>query len=294
MLYFAYIALPISYWLTLAAAFTAGGFMVRVFIIQHDCGHYSFFKSPRVNDVTGWLMSLITLVPYLYWRKQHALHHVTTGNLDRRGHGYMTLYTIDEYKALSSLSRLQYRLYRNPFIFVLLGPIFLKLINDRTTRDKELPSEAEKLNVHITNLLIAALVAAGGIWIGFGSLFLILAPTYWFASAAGIWLFFVQHHFDPAYWKRNESWSLNEAALEGSTYLKLPKVLQWFTGNIGFHHIHHLKINVPNYRLQQAFEASPEYQKVHTLTLRSSLKTMFLSLWDEDHGRLISFREVGS
>ncbi len=292
MLVLMFFSLRFSYILTLALSVVTGGFVVRLFIIQHDCGHYSYFKSRRANDLTGWLLSLVTFTPYFYWRKQHAVHHATTGNLDKRGHGDMTLYTVREYLALSRIDRIRYRIYRNPFMFLILGPLLLMLFNNRMVRDKVHSTPGERLNVHLSNILIVVLFGLAGWWIGFRSVAMIVIPTYWISSAAGIWLFYVQHQFDPAYWKRNSNWSYNEASLHGSSYLKLPRLLQWFTGNIGFHHIHHLKISVPNYRLQRAFESSPDFRNVHTLTFWSSFKTMFLSLWDEEQKRLIRFGEL--
>ncbi len=285
-------SLRISYFLTLALSLLAAGFVARLFIIQHDCGHYSFFKSRRANDFVGWLISNITIIPYFYWRKQHAIHHATTGNLDKRGHGDMTLYTVKEYMALPRLDKIRYRIYRNPFMFMILGPFLLMIFFNRVVRDRAHTTKGERLNVHLSNLLIIVTFGLIGWWIGFLNMVLIFLPIHWLSSAAGVWLFYVQHQFDPAYWKRGTDWNYNEAALHGSSYLKLNPVLQWFTGNIGFHHIHHLKISVPNYRLQRAFESSPDFQDVHTLTFISSFKTMFLSLWDEESERLIRFGQL--
>lgn len=287
-----YYSLQISYALTLVLSVLAAGFVARLFIIQHDCGHYSFFKTRRANDVAGWLISNITIIPYFYWRKQHAIHHATTGNLDKRGHGDMTLYTVKEYLALPKLDKIRYRIYRNPFMFLILGPFMLMIFFNRVVRDRAHTTPGERWNVYLTNLLIIVTFGLIGWWIGFMNMVMIFLPIHWLASAAGVWLFYVQHQFDPAYWKRNPEWSYNEAALHGSSYLKLPPVLQWFTGNIGFHHIHHLKISVPNYRLQKAFESSPDFQKVHTLTFWTSFKTMFLGLWDEEGERLITFGQL--
>ncbi len=287
-----YFSLRVSYFLTLILSVLAAGFVARLFIIQHDCGHYSFFKTRRANDITGWLISNITIIPYFYWRKQHAIHHATTGNLDKRGHGDMTLYTVNEYLALPKLDRIRYRIYRNPYMFMILGPALLMLFFNRIVRDRTHTTRGERFNVHLSNILIVVLYGLLGWVFGFKTVALIFIPIHWLSSAAGVWLFYVQHQFDPAYWKRGANWSYDKAALYGSSYLKLPKLLQWFTGNIGFHHIHHLKISVPNYRLQRAFESSPDFQNVHTLTFWSSFKTMFLSLWDEEKERLITFGEL--
>jgi omega-6 fatty acid desaturase (delta-12 desaturase) len=286
-----YFSLSVSYWITLALGILAGGFMVRVFIIQHDCGHGSFFKSREANNRTGRLCSLVTMIPYYYWRRQHALHHSTSGNLDRRGFGDVSTHTVVEYQRMTKFERFKYRAYRNPFVFLGLGPLALYLITNRFAFDKVQTSKRERHNVYVTNLTVAVMFALLGWWLGFGKLFLIAVPVMYVAAAAGIWLFYIQHQFDPSYWKRQPEWDYTASATEGSSFFKLPKVLQWFTGNIGYHHVHHLQERIPNYRLQQVYDETPELHDVHTLTLGSSLKTMFLGLWDEEHERLISFRE---
>jgi len=291
IIFLMYFSLSLSYWITLALGVLAGGFMIRIFIIQHDCGHGSFFKSRQANNRTGRWCSLITMIPYYYWRRQHALHHATSGNLDHRGFGDVSTRTVAEYRQMTKFERFKYRAYRHPFVFLGLGPLALYLITNRFVFDKVQTSERERRNVHITNLTVAAMFLLLGWWIGFGKLFLIAAPVMYVAAMAGIWLFYIQHQFDPTYWKREPEWDYKASATEGSSYFKLPKVLQWFTGNIGYHHIHHLQERIPNYRLQECYDETPEFQKVHTLTLGSSLKTMFLGLWDEEQERLISFRE---
>ena len=286
-----YFSLSWSYWITLALAVLAGGFMVRIFIIQHDCGHGSFFNSRQWNNRVGRLCSLITLIPYYYWRRQHALHHATSGNLDHRGFGDVATCTVAEYQQMTKFERFKYRAYRHPFVFLGLGPLAIYLYTNRFVFDKVQTSQRERRNVHVTNLTVAAMLLLLGWWIGFGTLFLIAAPVLYLAALAGIWLFYIQHQFDPTYWKRQPEWDYKTSATEGSSYFKLPRVLQWFTGNIGYHHIHHLQERIPNYRLQEIYDETPEFQKVHTLTIGSSLKTMFLGLWDEEQERLISFRE---
>ncbi len=287
-----YLLIPVSYWLSLAVGVLATGFSVRIFIIQHDCGHGSFFKSKRANNLTGCACSLFTFIPYFYWRKQHALHHGSNGNLDKRGYGDMTVWTVKEYLQLSRFDRLKYRLYRNPFVFLILGPASFHLITNRLVRDWKFSTRGERLNVHLTNLVIAGMITGFGLWIGFGKVLMIIVPIFWMAGGAGIWLFYIQHQFEHTYWKRGAEWNYQNAALQGSSYFKLPRLLQYFTGNIGFHHVHHLKVNVPNYRLQQVFKTTPELQDVHTVTILSSIRSMFLSVWDEEKERLVSFRNV--
>ncbi len=291
ILYLMFLTLSVSYLLTLALGVLAGGLVVRIFIIQHDCGHGSFFTSRKANNRTGRLCSLFTMIPYYYWRRQHALHHSTSGNLDHRGFGDVSTRTVAEYQQMSKLERFKYRAYRNPFVFLGLGPLALYLITNRFAFDKVQTSKRERRNVYVTNATVAAMFLLLGWWLGFGTLFLIAAPVLYVAALSGIWLFYIQHQFDPAYWKRQPEWNNQSSATEGSSYFKLPKVLQWFTGNIGYHHVHHLQERIPNYRLQQVYDETPELQQAHTLTIRSSLKTMFLGLWDEERERLISFRE---
>jgi omega-6 fatty acid desaturase (delta-12 desaturase) len=287
-----YFLLPVSYALTLLVSVIAAGFLVRIFIIQHDCGHGSFFKSRKVNDRLGVLCSVLTMVPYHYWRRQHALHHATSGNLDRRGYGDLDIYTVQEYLQLSRRERFRYRAYRNPLVFLLLGPLSLYLWTNRLVLDKKQTTRRQQRNVHITNGILALLVAGLGWAIGFGTLALIAVPVLYIAAGAGIWLFYIQHQFERTYWKRGEEWNRTHAAMQGSSFYKLPKILQWFTGNIGFHHIHHLDESTPNYNLPRLFHLNPAYQDVFTLTLWSSMKTAFLSVWDEEQARLISFREL--
>lgn len=292
MLFLMYQLLPVSYPLVLGLSVIAAGLLVRIFIIQHDCGHGAFFESRKANDRLGLVCSVFTLIPYLYWRRQHALHHATSGNLDRRGYGDMDICTVAEYMRLSRAQRLRYRVYRNPLVFLLFGPPVLYLWLNRVAFDKQQTTKRQRHNVHWTNLFIAASVLVLGLWIGFAELVLIAAPVLYLAGGTGIWLFYIQHQFEHTYWTRDADWNSRFAALQGSSYYKLPKVLQWFTGNIGFHHVHHLNETAPNYRLQRIHEQHPEFYDVPTLTLRSSLKTAFLSIWDEKQARLISFREL--
>jgi omega-6 fatty acid desaturase (delta-12 desaturase) len=292
VLFLMYVLFPVSYLLVLALAVIAAGFLIRIFIIQHDCGHGSFLRSRRANDRLGRVCSLFTMISYDYWRRQHALHHTTSGNLDRRGYGDMDIYTVDEYLHLSRWQRFCYRAYRNPLVFLLFGPMVAVLYQNRIPFDKKQTTRRQRRNVHITTLTAVAIFTTLGLWIGFGKLFLIAGPVLQFGYAGGIWLFYIQHQFEHTYWKHDAEWNARYAAMQGSSYYKLPRLLQWFTGNIGFHHLHHLKESTPNYRLEQVAILHPEYQDVYTVTLWSSLKSAFLSVWDEDEERLISFRAL--
>jgi len=294
ILYASYLSLSGPLGWTLLLSMLAGGFVLRIFIIQHDCGHGSFFESRRLNDLVGFLCSAVTLIPYLYWRKQHALHHASNGALDHRGHGDMDTITVREYLALSKWQRFKYRFYRNPFVFLLLGPIFFILVVNRCVLDRKKTTAKERRNVYITNAFVAIMFSLAFYALGFEPVLKIALPMFFFAAAGGIWLFYIQHQFEHTYWKWDDEWSYVAAAMQGSSFYKLPKLLQWLTGNIGFHHIHHLNPSVPNYNLELCHDQNPQFQKVVTITLWESLQTMFLSVWDETQNRLISFRELRS
>lgn len=281
-----------GYWLTLLLAFPAAGFSIRLFIIQHDCGHGSFLKSKRANDLCGLFCSIFTFTPYHYWRKKHAIHHKSAGNLQHRGIGDIYTMTVTEYFRLSRWRKLKYRLYRNPLILFIVFPTILFLIVYRfpSTRDRNLRNY--RFSVYMTSLVIGLLIG-GLIWlVGLKMFLLVQLPISIITSSTGAWLFFVQHQFEDTYWADDENWDFSQAALHGSSYYKLPKILQWFTGNIGFHHIHHLSPRIPNYLLEKCQKDNPELQQTaKVLTLRTSLKSMLLSLWDENQKKLVSFRE---
>ncbi|MBN8550172.1 MAG: fatty acid desaturase [Deltaproteobacteria bacterium] len=279
------------YLYTVLLGVLAGGLLLRIFIIQHDCGHGSFFESRELNDYVGSFCSLFTLIPYFYWRRQHAIHHASNGNLDHRGHGDMDISTVAEYQALSKFGKLRYRVYRNPIMFLLFGPIFFVLFINRFAFDHEKTSPKERRNVHLTNATMILAYLALSLAFGWMTVLKIAFPLIYTAAAGGIWLFYIQHQFEHTYWRWDDEWDYVTAAMQGSSFYKLPKILQWLTGSIGYHHIHHLKPNIPNYLLQRCHEENPEFQRVVTITLWSSLQTMFLSLWDEERKRLISFRE---
>lgn len=292
--YLMVLSLDYSYWLTLALALPTAGFLVRIFIIQHDCGHGSFFKSRQANDYLGSVCGLLTLTPYYYWRKSHAIHHASAGNLEHRGIGDIYTMTVKEYLQQSKWGRLKYRFYRHPLILFVLAPALLFLILYRFPHPDSKSWKRERASVGWTNLALAIAIAGLSLTIGFKAFLLVHLPITLLAGTLGAWLFFVQHQFEDTYWAKEGEWDYTLAALRGSSYYKLPRVLQWFTGNIGFHHIHHLSPRIPNYLLEKCHEENPLFQQVVVLTLGSSFKTIFLSLWDEEQGRLVSFRELKS
>ncbi len=285
-----YVSLSYSYWLTLALALPAGGLLTRAFIIFHDCGHGSFFKSQRANNFLGMICGLMVFTPYYQWRFEHAVHHATSGDLDRRGVGDIVTLTVDEYLKLPRWGRFKYRLYRSPIVMLGVGPWFTFLISQRFINP--ISKKRERFSVYFSNLFIVALLVVAAHTIGFKELLIIQLPVAFIGGLGGIWMFYIQHQFEGTYWQRHEEWDYATAAIRGSSYFKLPKVLQWFTGNIGFHHIHHLSSRIPNYALQKCMEENPEFQDVTTITLWSSLKSLGLNLWDEEQRQLVSFRQL--
>lgn len=290
--YLMYLSLSYSYWATLGLSLLAAGFTIRLFIIQHDCGHMSFFPSRKWNDRLGYFCSFFTVVPYFYWKRQHAMHHTTNGNLDHRGHGDLAVYTVKEYLEMSPKQRLRYRIYRNPISFVLGGPLVMFFYINRMWSSPTEYSQRDKRSVVYTNIAIITSFAFFCWWIGVIPFLKIFLPVLYISSSLGIWLFYIQHQFEHTYWKPNDEWNFVRAAMQGSSYYELPKVIQWFTGNIGYHHIHHLTPGIPNYRLEKIYKENPEFRDVYKLTLWSSMKTAFMSVWDENQQRLISFKEL--
>jgi acyl-lipid omega-6 desaturase (Delta-12 desaturase) len=283
-------SLQVSYWLTLALAVPAAGFLLRIFIIFHDCGHGSFFKTNRANAITGWITGVLTYTAFQYWTRDHAVHHATSGDLDRRGTGDVDTLTVKEYLALPPLRRLAYRIMRQPFFLFVIGAPLVFLFAHRFSRPGA--GKRERNSIITTNLALAALILLLSLAVGFKSFVLIQLPIIWLASTAGVWLFYVQHQFQGVYWRRHPEWNYLDSALLGASYYKLPRLLQWFSGNIGFHHIHHLAPRIPNYHLEKCQNDNPALQSVPTLTLLSSFQSMRLSLYDEDRRRLISFSEL--
>ncbi|MEE4175192.1 MAG: fatty acid desaturase [Xanthomonadales bacterium] len=277
----------ISWWLTVPLAVVAGGLLVRVFIIMHDCAHGSFLGSRRVNDVVGSVCGALALTPYFRWRWEHARHHATSGNLEHRGIGDIWTMTVEEYRQSSRLRRLGYRLVRNPVCLFGVGPFWLMLAKERLPHGA--PNRRAKRSVWWTNLFLLGMAALGVSVFGWLDYLILQAIIIGVAGGAGIWLFYVQHQFEDAYWVRDEEWDFADAALRGSSFYKLPKVLQWFSGNIGFHHIHHLSPRIPNYRLEKCHASTGALQQVPVLTLRGSLRTLSLRLWDEAAEKLVGY-----
>ncbi len=287
---FMYWSLSVSWWLTIPFAILAGLLVIRAFIIFHDCGHGSFFKSPLANDITGFIAGVITFTPYYHWRWEHALHHGASGNLDRRGTGDIWTMTVQEYLESTRWKRFAYRLSRNPVVLFVIAPVFLFLIRQRFPSKGAKPRERN--SVLWMNLAILGM-AAGLSWV-FGwktyLLLQLLITVVW--GSLGVWLFYVQHQFEDAYWERKPEWDYALAALQGSSFYKLPGILKWFSGNIGFHHIHHLSPRIANYNLERCHESHPLFRSVKPLTLRASFKSLAFKLWDEPRRKLVGFREA--
>jgi omega-6 fatty acid desaturase (delta-12 desaturase) len=287
-----YFSLRVSVILTLAIGVLAAGFLLRTYIMFHDCSHGSFLPSRRGNRWLGMVLGVIVLTPFLQWRHNHAIHHATAGDLDRRGGGDVPTLTVEEYYARDWRGRLGYRLFRNPVVMFGLGPLFAMVLSPRIVSREARP--ALRHSVHATNLALAVLVA-GLCWlIGWRSYLLIQGPSALLAGAAGIWLFYVQHQFEDTYWERGGQWTYPDAALRGSSYLRLPQPLQWFSGNIGLHHVHHLNARIPNYNLQRAHNANAIFHDIPIVSLWSGLRAVRLKLWDEDRARLVTFAEARS
>ncbi len=282
-----------AYWLTLLLAVPAAFFLIRLFIIQHDCGHGSFFRSAKVADAVGSLIGVLSLTPYHYWKKTHAIHHATSGNLEHRGFGDIDTKTVEEYLALSRWGRFQYRIYRHWIVLFFVGAALHFLVKHRIPTIVPREWKRERWSILWTDIVLAGLVLTAGLLIGFKDLLMIQLPLTLMACTLGVWLFYVQHQFEPTYWEHDMDWRYSAAALEGSSFYKLPKVLHWLTGNIGFHHIHHLNARIPNYRLAEVFRNHPELNvRVTQLTLRESLRSARMTLWDEQNRRLIGFGEL--
>jgi acyl-lipid omega-6 desaturase (Delta-12 desaturase) len=287
-----WLTLDLGYWLSLLLAVPAAGFLVRLFMIQHDCGHGSFFRHRLANDWVGRVIGVLTLTPYHFWQRTHAMHHATCGNLDRRGLGDIDTLTLSEYRERSRWGRLCYRLYRHPLVMFGIGPAYLFILQYRLPIGLMRGGRGPWLSTMATNLAIA-LIAAVLIWlIGVKAFVLVHLPIMLFAASVGVWLFYVQHQFEHTSWAGDRDWSLHDAALHGSSHYELPAVLRWFTANIGVHHVHHLCSRIPYYRLPRALRDHPELRDVGRLTLLQSFRCVRLVLWDETERRLVSFREA--
>lgn len=279
-------------WASFLIAIPAAGFLVRLFMIQHDCGHGTFFAGRLANDWVGRVIGVLTLTPYDCWRRSHAIHHATTGNLDRRGIGDLDTLTVREYRALSWWGRLKYRLYRHPLIMFGVGPAYLFLLQQRLPVGLMRNGWQPWASTMATNLAIAVIVAVLTWFIGIKAFLLVHLPITLLAGTAGVWLFYVQHQFEHTSWERDESWNLHQSALHGSSHYDLPALLRWFTANIGVHHVHHLSSRIPYYRLPRVLRDYPELRDVGRITLLQSFQCVRLVLWDEAQRRLVSFQEI--
>jgi omega-6 fatty acid desaturase (delta-12 desaturase) len=285
-----YFSLRVSYFLTLAIGVLAAGFLLRTYIMFHDCTHGSFLPSRRGNRWLGMVLGVVVLTPFLQWRHNHAIHHATASDLDRRGGGDVPTLTVEEYYTRGWRGRLGYRMFRNPLVMFGLGPLFAMVISPRiVSRSARRPL---RHSVYATNLALAVIVVGMCFLIGWRDYLLVQGPTAMLAGSAGIWLFYVQHQFEDTYWERGGQWTYPDAALRGSSYLRLPQPLQWFSGNIGLHHVHHLNAKIPNYKLQRAHDENEIFHGVPVLTMWNGLRAVRLKLWDEDRGRLVTFAEA--
>jgi len=287
----AWLALDISFWLTLLLAIPAGGFLVRLFMIQHDCGHGAFFRRRSTNDWVGRIIGIVTLTPYDVWARSHAIHHATTGNLDHRGTGDIYTLTVEEYRQRNWWYRLAYRLYRHPVVLLGLGPGYVFLIQNRLPFGFMSAGWKYWVSAMVTNVGIALFIVAMIAAVGITPFVAVHLPIVLIASTIGVWLFYIQHQFDDAHWERGANWDVHDAALEGSSYYDLPAALRWLTANIGMHHVHHLCSRIPFYRLPDVLRDHPELIDVKRITFLESFQYTHLRLWDEKNKRMVSFRE---
>ena len=280
-----------GYWpVTLLLAVPASGLLMRMFIIQHDCGHGSFFRSQRANDMLGAVIGVLTLTPYTYWKQTHAIHHSTSGNLDRRGYGDIETLTVKEYAALTPWGRWKYRAYRSIPVLFFIGPAFHFVLYHRWPGIIPAEWKKERRSILLNDLALVALLALAHYTIGLKHFLLVQLAVGIMTATAGVWFFYIQHQFPDAWWSRDDNWNIVDASLRGSSYYDLPRVLQWMTGNIGFHHIHHLNSRIPNYKLERCMIENPILQNASRLTFWKSFKCVSLALWDEDKQKLVSFK----
>ena len=285
-----YVLLQYSPWYTALCSIIASGFVVRAFIIFHDCTHGSFFKSKKANDIIGNITGILTSFPYEKWKREHTIHHATSANLDKRGIGDIDMLTVDEYLEKSKMGRLGYRFYRNPFVLFGLGPLFMVLVLNRINRKDA--KRKERMNTYYTNIALLA-ICTTLIWVfGWSTFLLVHGLTLFIAGSLGIWLFYIQHTYEDSYFEVDSEWDYVKAAVEGSSYYKLPKLLQWVTGNIGFHHVHHLSPRIPNYKLEDAHETVKPLQQATTITIKTSLESIRYKLYDPENYRFVTFKEA--
>jgi len=287
----AWMSLSVSYWLTFALSLANGLFLVRMFIIQHDCGHGSFFGNRHANNWVGRIIGVFTLTPYKVWRRTHSIHHSASGNLDKRGIGDVYTLTVAEFEALPRYKRIAYRVYRNPVFMFGFAPALLFMVQNRVPLSM-MRSWEYWMSAMGTNVMIAMMISLILWFGGLAPLLLIFIPTLLMAATLGVWLFYVQHQFENAQWDHNEDWELHEAALMGSSYYVLPGVLRWFSGNIGIHHVHHLYSRIPFYRLMEVLREHTALENLNRMTIRESLKSAQMHLWDEGSRKLVSFRQA--
>ncbi len=287
LMYFSHIG-GYSYWITMGLAIVAAGLLIRIFIFFHDCAHQSFFSSRKANTILGYVCGVLTFTPYEEWRRSHGFHHNTFGDLDRRGRGDVWTLTTEEFRRASKPTRFRYRFFRNPFVLLCLGPAYLFLVSYRYSHQSA--RRRQDYSVMITNAAILAIIVAAGLTIGLKAYALIQLPVIFLAGVMGVWLFYIQHQFEGVYWARHDQWDPIRASLHGSSYYKLPKVIQWLTGNIGLHHIHHLRPRIPNYNLQRCFDDTRSFLQIEPLTIRKSIGCLQLKLWDEEKQKLVGFK----
>jgi len=285
-----YMLVDVSPWLTAGLSIISAGFVVRTFIIFHDCTHGSFFKSKKANDWVGLVTGVITSFPYEKWKREHTIHHATSSNLDKRGIGDIDMMTVEEYLQCSKGQRLWYRFYRNPLVMFGLGPLYMVLILNRFNRKDA--KQKERTNTYVTNIIILGICVGLIYAMGWQAFLLVQGITLFVAGSLGIWLFYIQHTYEDSYFEHDTEWDYVKAAVEGSSYYKLPKLLQWATGNIGFHHVHHLAPRVPNYNLEKAHNETPPLHSATTITLRTSFESLRYKLYDEELGKFVTFKDV--
>ena len=285
-------SVDVSYWLTLALAIPMVGLYIRLFIFQHDCGHGSFLPWRTANHWLGSMIGILTLTPYFYWRRTHAAHHAGHGDLERRGMGDIATLTVSEYKSRNWWGRLRYRLYRHPLVFLGVGPFYTFALKHRLPLDIPLSWKKEWISVWYTNVALALVATLAYFTIGVDKLLLAFGPIFFLGSALGVWLFYVQHQFEHTYWSPHEHWSFDRAGIDGSSFFDLPPILHWYTGNIGYHHIHHLASRIPNYQLPKVQRSIPELSRATRLSLAESFRCARLKLWDEAEGRLVPFKHL--